>query len=449
MKAMILAAGLGTRMRPLSRVLPKPLLPIEGRPLLYWHLRFLKQSGVTHAVVNAHHLGVQLNQWVDANTPGPGHGSAAHELPPTRVLMERDLLGTAGGIGNARLYLDGDSVVVMNVDQLFRPRLGRARDFHRSGRWLATLFLVRNPHLAQVRVDGARVTEIASRPDPTDRSLWAFTGTYLLSEEAIARIPRSGTHEMGPILRRWISESKVGAVLVEDLPWREVGTPETYLEAARDIALGLRQELLGDPSPAGQVAVPGFGFIEQGATVAESADVAESIILAGARVEAGARLRRVILASGGLGVGAMERVLVADGVSRGLSLFSNQEEDEINQVLRDLEWAGTRHHEYAEIEGDRKPQVSLRMITAGGSTRQIARGALYGGTFVLVRNPQVPAPSLALPGRSMPGPGRPSTPDVPIPTPPTRTRASPTSRATCARSRCTFRRCASSIARRG
>ena len=393
MKAMILAAGQGTRMQPLSRVVPKPLLPIEGRPLLYWLLRHLKQNGVTEAVVNAHHLSTQLNQWIDANTPSLGARRGDHELPFTRVMIERDLLGTAGGIANARMYLDTDPVVVMNVDQLFRPRFGRARDLHRGGHFLATLFLVRNPHLAQVRVDSSRVTEILRRPDPTDRSLWAFTGTYLLSPEAVTRIPRTGFQEMGPILRRWMQESKLGAFLVEDIPWREVGTPETYLEATRDIALDFRQDLLGDPSPAGSTPVEGFGFIEAGAVIGPRAEIRESIILSGAEVAAGSKLYRVILGPGTLAAGTMERLVAADGTSRGISVFSGDEEKEIQDVLRYLEWVGPPQSELASPNELPPPNLSLRMITAGRSTRQIARGSITGGTFIVVRNPQTPQPT--------------------------------------------------------
>ncbi|MBK8231673.1 MAG: phosphotransferase [Candidatus Eisenbacteria bacterium] len=395
-KAMILAAGHGTRMRPLSHLVPKPLLPIEGRPLLWWSLRHLKTCGVSHCVVNAHHLGTQVNQWVDAHTPPPGPSARDHELPPTRVLIEREILGTAGGIANAAVYLDSDPVIVWNVDQLFRPRFGRARDVHRQGRFLATLLLVRNPHLAQIRIEGTRVKEILPRPDPTDRTLWGFTGTYLLSAEAVTRIPRTGYHDMSPLLRRWCAEGKVGAFVVDDVPWREVGTPETYLETCRDLHGELREPLLGRVEH--QVrSVEGFGFIEEGAQVAPGAEIQDSIILAGARVEANARLSRVILGPGSWGAGSMDRVVVANGESRRLSVFNRAEEQGIADVLDGLD-IKPRVRQRSVLEDDPLPEtLSLRMITSGGSTRQIARGALAGATFIVVHNPQESTLPLALP----------------------------------------------------
>ena len=140
MKAMILGAGYGRRLRPLTERLPKPLLPIGGRPLLEWNLLLLKKHGITDALINLHHLG---NQIVEAFGDGSRYGMRlAYSHEPM-------ILGTGGGIKQAQPYFEDRPVLVLNGDTLSDCDLTALLKTHRARRALATLAVREDPHAAQ------------------------------------------------------------------------------------------------------------------------------------------------------------------------------------------------------------------------------------------------------------------------------------------------------------
>lgn len=106
---MILAAGLGTRLRPVTFKTPKPLLPIAGRPLIDHNLEMLKRAGIKEVVINLHHLGGQIKRHV---------GNGGRYGLKVRYTREPKILGTGGGIKNAERYLKGSPFIVMNGDVL-------------------------------------------------------------------------------------------------------------------------------------------------------------------------------------------------------------------------------------------------------------------------------------------------------------------------------------------
>src|ERR1041385_376305 len=132
MKAMILAAGLGTRLRPLTNTIPKPLLPIAGTPLIVWNLLLLKRYGFHDVVINLHHLGPMIEHAV-------GNGSRYG----LRIIYSREpvILGTGGGLKQAELYFSGESVLVLNGDTLVELDLGALYECHQQSEAMATLVL--------------------------------------------------------------------------------------------------------------------------------------------------------------------------------------------------------------------------------------------------------------------------------------------------------------------
>ena len=137
---MILAAGLGTRLRPLTNTIPKPLLPIAGTPLIVWNLLLLKQYGFHDVVINLHHLGPMIEQAV-------GNGSRYG----LRVIYSREptILGTGGGLKQAEPYFSGESVLVLNGDTLVDLDLGALCAFHQERDAMATLVLRKDPEAAR------------------------------------------------------------------------------------------------------------------------------------------------------------------------------------------------------------------------------------------------------------------------------------------------------------
>jgi MurNAc alpha-1-phosphate uridylyltransferase len=219
-QAMVLAAGRGERMRPLTDTCPKPLLPVRGTPLIDWHLQALERAGCTQAVINTAWLGDQIEQ----------HCGAAHgRLALTYSHEGRDFGGaleTAGGIARGLPMLD-DVFWVLAGDVYvpgFRFDAQQLDRFAASGR-TAHLFLVRNPE-HNPRGDFGLAEGLALNGGDT-RFTYSTIGLYRrrFFDDLPAGNPEGLKVALAPLLRRAMDNGQVSAELY-DGPWTDVGTPE-------------------------------------------------------------------------------------------------------------------------------------------------------------------------------------------------------------------------------
>lgn len=302
---LLLAAGFGLRLRPLTEVIPKCLLPVCGTPLLDGHLARLLKSGSSSLVVNTHHLADQLES----------HLRDHPECARINISHERVILGTGGAIVHAREYLGTDPVAVVNADTLFAAPLADAVSFHHQTQALATMILSDSAIHRNVFVSGNRVERIDR--DQTSSGAFTFTGTHLLSQEVIDRLPAGGFCDVRDLYDTLAREERLGAFVVEDShhPLHDVGTPRAYLEAHR-LCAGDNCLRYGFPPPATREthsALKGFGHIDPHATVAAGASIVDSVILAGAIIEEGARVERSIVGPGARASGdILDRLLVGN-----------------------------------------------------------------------------------------------------------------------------------------
>jgi NDP-sugar pyrophosphorylase family protein len=236
MKAMILAAGLGTRLRPLTNTIPKPLLPVEGTPLIVWNLLLLKRYGFQEVVINLHHLGPMIEQVLGT---GAKFG--------IRIIYSHEpmILGTGGGIKQAEPYFSGEPVLVLNGDTLFDLDLQSLWSFHLARKAAATLLLREDPDAASWGL-----VEVGA-----DAQIVRITGRGLST--AVPTVPRmfAGVHVLNPRLLRDVKKGVASsiidcyvaaiergeAVLGYDLKgyWSDVGTAERYTQAEQDARNGL------------------------------------------------------------------------------------------------------------------------------------------------------------------------------------------------------------------
>ena len=182
MKGMILAAGLGTRLRPLSYELPKPIVPVLGRPLCSYNMEFLNRTGIKEFVLNLHRQPKLIQQRVN--------GWAGKKIR-VRYTVEPEILGTGGGIWNARGFLADSTFVTANSDTVVRFPFASALAFHREKRALSTLVLF--PDLEKrytpVWTDGeGRITGFGGEAGGGTRSGF-YTGFQILEPELLRRIP--------------------------------------------------------------------------------------------------------------------------------------------------------------------------------------------------------------------------------------------------------------------
>lgn len=310
MRAMLLAAGLGERMRPLSELLAKPVLPVLGRPLAHWTLDRLRAAGVTDVVVNTHHL---------PETVRAALGDGRRLGLRLRYSHEPEILGTGGGPRRARALLGDEPVLVVNGDVLFGFDLRRLVEGHRRSGALVTLALRPNPdprRYPPVVTDAAgRILSIRGGPRPGRGTAWLFAGVHVLAPRLYERLAEGPSDVIEALYLPLLAE---GALLRGVRPrgaWYDLGRPAPYLRAQLTL---LRRGWQGLPSP---LVAPGArvqrgarvraSVLGAGSVVGPAALVQGSLLWAGARVGAGARVSGSILASGA-------RVAPGERVSRRL-----------------------------------------------------------------------------------------------------------------------------------
>ncbi len=225
MRAMILAAGRGERMRPLTDATPKPLLLAGGKPLIVWHIEALVRAGIRDLVVNHAHLGRMIEA---ALGDGARFGARIAWSP------EAEALETAGGIANALPLLGDGPFLVVNGDIAcdcdFAPLAARAQTLRASG-LLAHLLLVPNPpHHPQgdfVLREGRVVSGNEGR--------LTFSGIGLYEPALFAGIARGARARLAPLLRAAMDEGRVGGEL-HGGRWLDVGTPERLAQLDRELS---------------------------------------------------------------------------------------------------------------------------------------------------------------------------------------------------------------------
>jgi len=315
MKAMLLSAGRGERLEPLSRVVPKPVIPVLGRPLALQILHRLAALGVTTAVVNLHHEPEKIRQVL-------GEG-ADLGLPSLHFTHEKSLLGTAGGVRNAASLLrGGETILVRNADFLADVDLGAVTAAHLASGCPATLVLAAaRPGYTPVDVDETgRILSFGGEP-PCDPGRVAarcmFTGFQLIEEEVLERIPSEGPSDLVRHVYRPMAAEGCLASHVHGGFWQEFGTPEDYLEGSlRLLAMDPeRRARIAATDPverfgSARVAVGAGADFHHGvdlrggvalglaSLIGEGVCLEDAVVMPEAWIGPGSRLRRVVVGPG-------------------------------------------------------------------------------------------------------------------------------------------------------
>ena len=285
MKALVLAAGLGTRLRPLTEVWPKPAVPLLGQPLLRYALAVLGRAGVDGLGLNTHHLAAVMGRVAEEEAARAGMSLS--------VWHEPVILGTGGGIRGMRRCVEGeDAFLVWNGDVLFAPDLGPVVAEHRARRVDATMVLLPMPKgesYAAVEVDGtSAVRRIAGRgPGGPGLSPFHFSGVHVLSPRVFAHMAGEGAEDINRDVypRLLAAGGRVhGAVLSGE--WNDLGTASRYLSAQAALLRG-RIQIPGAASPFARARASEGSWLAEGARL-EGTARAPVFVDAGAVVERGA-----------------------------------------------------------------------------------------------------------------------------------------------------------------
>jgi mannose-1-phosphate guanylyltransferase len=319
--AFILAAGLGTRLRPLTECRPKPLVPICGVPLLAYSLAACARHGLTRVVINAHWLADQLVAW-----EGEREGCVVG------VSVEQEILGTGGGLRLVRDQL-AERFVVLNADVLHDVDLTALRAAVPEGGGALALRPdpAEAPRYGIVAADATgtvvKLVEVARAEPRGDVALDThFTGIHALHRDALELVPEGFACIVRTAYKALVPQRRVAGVRYGG-PWLDAGDPAAYLEANLDVLEG-RVPLSLDPfdraafavrsgrvvgsAPSG-VVVEGPAWIGQGARIGRGARLRRAIVGEGAIVPDGAVLEDAVVWDGAeVPAGGVSRAIVHD-----------------------------------------------------------------------------------------------------------------------------------------
>ncbi|GEM_PF-211186 len=311
-KAFILGAGLGTRLRPLTESLPKPLVPVWNRPLISFGLdHLISELEVKEFMINTHHCA----EAYDIAFPKGGYSgtnlSFRHE--PT-------LLDTAGGIDNIRDWLPTDvSSVIYNGDILTDLPLRSAWETHCDSDNLVTLLLRSEGDELRVGFDEGtgEVVDLRGQLRPDWEGRYQFTGIYFISPRFLDFI-RPGKIESVVLcfLEAIRQGEKVGGILVDEGLWTDLGERESYLDALkmphegfpRYAVDGGLERIANTARIANGVEIDDLSAICSEVTIGEGAKIVESILWDGCEVAPNSRLKRTVVMGGLLAGGELENV---------------------------------------------------------------------------------------------------------------------------------------------
>lgn len=227
---MILAAGLGTRLFPLTQKRPKPLFPIYNTPLLGIIINRLKKIGVTELAVNTHWLAPRITDYLEKGSFGGINITISHEP---------EILGTGGGIKKLEDFFGNEPFIVVNGDIFHNIDLSRAYHIHIKNKNLVTLILHNTSRFRRVEIDeennivGLRGKRLKETTSPV--SLYAFTGIHIISFELIGMMPK-GKGDIITFYQKLIQQgAPIRGELIQGHYWRDMGSFEEYHRLHRDL----------------------------------------------------------------------------------------------------------------------------------------------------------------------------------------------------------------------
>lgn len=297
---MILAGGLSTRLYPLTKQVPKPLVPVAGEPNAVHLIRYLKSYGFDEIAINVHYLPGMIEHAL-------GDGSAFGVR--LEYLHEKELLGSAGAVEQMKAFLSGGTFVVVGCDDLTDLPLDEITAFHTRKNAVATIGLVERQEVDQYGVvvtdATGKITGFQEKPAKgTERSKKVNTGIYVFSPAIFDHIEHGAFVDFGknvfPALQQ-AGEAFYGFD-AGNAYWCDIGTPSEYRRATNDVL-------------AGTFRLPGHPPIEGGIWKAPGARVARDATIVGpsvigdcVEIEAGARVERSIIWQGAkIGANAVVR----------------------------------------------------------------------------------------------------------------------------------------------
>ena len=247
MKAIILSAGRGERLRPLTDFLPKPMIPVGGKPLLWYNLKLLRKYGVRDVAINTSYLPEKIRSYF-------GDGSDLEMR--IRYSYEDSLLGTSGALNNFRQFFGDEPFFVIYGDNLTDLNLGEMQRYHADKSALVTIFLQKEEMPDAKTTPGAviiapsgKIEKIIERPDEREKKelqgvspdlKFNNSGIYLAEPKLLDYVPRNEKSDFAmEIFPKMLARGESLYGYTEECFFRELGSMKRYLHTVDEINKGL------------------------------------------------------------------------------------------------------------------------------------------------------------------------------------------------------------------
>ena len=300
-KAFVLGAGLGTRLRPLTNVLPKPLLPIFGKELVTFAIDHLHQIGIEKIWVNTHHLHHRFE------------GLASdRRYNAVEFVFEPEILETGGGIKNLQSRIGDETFIVYSGDILTDVAVEQLLETHFARRNDVTLALRSTGLSSAVRwcSDTGRIRDFLGHLQTDAAPGCDFAGISIWNPSVFARISENTKISFVPILADWLKAGgQIGGVLLQENHWFNVGTRAEYLRLHQFIASqgwapryirGSRSEWPIRVEPSANISansrIEGVSYVGNNCSIGSDVCIEDSILLPGSSVASGVSMRACIVA---------------------------------------------------------------------------------------------------------------------------------------------------------
>lgn len=283
-QAFILGAGLGTRLRPLTDRLPKPLVPLFHKPIATWTLEACAKLGINRFAINTHHLPEAWNDFA---------ATSAHR--DISFFHEPILLETGGGLRNISEWVGDSPLLVHNGDIFSTMPLEALVAAHQASGLPVTLALRSHGTATHIALDETQtkvidIREKLGRADGTH----VFSGIYCVNPEFIHQIPANEKISVIPFFLELAKQNQLGAIVLDEGVWLDLGDRESYLRAHHELKLAplIHPDAVIEPG-----AIVSNSAVGPGVIVEAGATVRDSVVWPHARVTRGASLERCIVCS--------------------------------------------------------------------------------------------------------------------------------------------------------
>ena len=296
---MILAAGFGTRLFPLTIDRTKPAIPFLGKPLVGYVAEYIAKFGFTDVVVNLHHQPESVKK---ALGDGANYGVKIHY-----TLEEPKILGTAGALDNARRYLEDETFLIINGKIITDIDISAALETHRHSGALATMVLKPNPtreRFTIVETEGNLITGFGDFPERDSRlaaqeiqNPLMFTGIHILEPRVFDYIPRGVYSDIVPTFYRpAIAAGEKIVAHITDGNWFELSTIPRYLDISLTMLNGQKEKIVrGENVKISASATVKDSVIWDDVTIADGAQISKTIIADGVKIGKGERFENVAI----------------------------------------------------------------------------------------------------------------------------------------------------------